>query len=62
MFGIGVQEFAIILIVLLLLLGAPAVFGFWLGYQAGKSKGADDRDAGGKVEQSGEQDGEDTSA
>ncbi len=35
-FGIGLAELLIIVVGSLVLFGAPAVIGFWLGYRAGK--------------------------
>jgi Sec-independent protein translocase protein TatA len=41
MFGIGGTEVLVIVVTALLIFGAPAVLGFWLGYQAGKKTGAE---------------------
>lgn len=41
MFGIGGAEFLVIVVIALLVLGAPAVIGYFVGYRVGASKAAD---------------------
>jgi hypothetical protein len=40
--GIGWSELAIIIAIGILLFGAPAIIGFWLGYRAGRKAGSAD--------------------